>query len=50
MRELLNRDLGSALLSLSVLTGWLLIGLVFLRVLTLSIKRILESITKVNNK
>ena len=50
MNEFLNRDLGSTLLSIAVLVGWLLIGFVFLRLIAISIKRILESLTKTRNK
>ena len=46
MQNLLQRDLGSILLSLAVILGWLGLFLVFLRVLTISIKRILEAIFK----
>jgi len=44
MQDLLQRDLGSSLLSIAVILGWLGLFFVFLRVLTISIKRILESI------
>ena len=50
MSELLQKDLGSSLLSIAVLLGWLGIGFVFLRVLTISIKRILEAVFKLSNK
>ena len=46
MQDLLQRDLGSSLLSLAVILGWLGLFFVFLRVLTISIKRILEVIFK----
>ena len=46
MKDLLQRDLGSSLLSLAVILGWLGLFFVFLRVLTISIKRILEAIFK----
>ena len=46
MQDLLQRDLGSSLLSLAVILGWLGLFFVFLRVLTISIKRILEAIFK----
>jgi hypothetical protein len=48
MQELLQRDLGSSLLSVAVILGWLGIFITFLRILTLSIKRILEIIFKNN--
>ena len=50
MSELLQKDLGSSLLSIAVLLGWLGLGFVFLRVLTISIKRILEAVFKLSNK
>ena len=43
---MLERDLGSGLLSIAVILGWLGLFFVFLRILTLSIKRILETIEK----
>jgi len=50
MSDFLQRDLGSSLLSIAVLLGWLGIVFVLLRLLTLSIKRILESVFKLSNK
>ena len=46
MQNLLQRDLGSSLLSLVVILGWLGLFFIFLRVLTISIKRIIEAIFK----
>ena len=46
MPEFLQRDLGSSLLSVAVLIGWLGISLVFLRVLAISLKKILEAVLK----
>ena len=46
MQNLLQRDLGSNLLSVAVILGWLGLFFVFLRVLTISIKKILEAIFK----
>ena len=46
MQNLLQRDLGSGLLSVAVILGWLGLFLVLLRVITISIKRILETIFK----
>ncbi len=46
MQDLLQRDLGSSLLSIAVLLGWLGLFFVFLRILTIAIKRVLESIFK----
>ena len=50
MSDLLQRDLGSSLLSLSVLLGWLGLGFVFLRIITISIKKILEAVFNLSNK
>ena len=50
MQEFLQRDLGSILLSIAVLLGWLGISFVFLRLLAISIKRILETVFKISNK
>tara|TARA_B100000401_G_C52619037_1_gene630398 strand:- start:485 stop:634 length:150 start_codon:yes stop_codon:yes gene_type:complete len=49
MEDLLQRDLGSSLLSLAIILGWLGISFVFLRILAISIKRILETIFKGNS-
>ena len=46
MPEFLQRDLSSSLLSISVLLGWLGISFVFLRVLAITIKKILEAVFK----
>ena len=45
MKDLLQLDLGSNLLSLAIILGWL-ISLVFLRILAIAIKRILEAVFK----
>ena len=50
MSDLLQNDLGSSLLSITVLLGWLGIGFVILRILAISIKRILEAVFKLSNK
>ncbi len=50
MNDLMQKDLGSSLLSITVLLGWVGIGFVFLRVLTISIKRILDAVLKISNK
>ena len=50
MSDLLQNDLGSSLLSITVLLGWLGLVFVFLRILTISIKRILEAVSKLSNK
>ena len=46
MQNLLQRDLGSTLLSVAVILGWLGLFFVFLRILTISLKRILEVVSK----
>jgi len=46
MQNLLQGDLGSSLLSIAVVLGWLGLFFVFLRILTISIKKILEAIFK----
>ena len=50
MQEFLQRDLGSSLLSISVLLGWLGLSFVFLRLLAISIKKILEAMFNSSNK
>ena len=50
MQEFLQRDLSSSLLSISVLLGWLAISLVFLRILAITIKNILETLFKNSNQ
>ena len=50
MTDFLQKDLGSSLLSITVLIGWLGIGFVFLRILSITIKRILEAVFKLSNK
>ena len=49
MKEFIQRDLGSSLLSISVLIGWVGLGFVFLRLLAISIKKILEALLKKSN-
>jgi len=46
MQNLLQRDLGSSLLSVAVILGWLGLFFIFLRILTILIKRILEAVIK----
>tara|TARA_B100002052_G_C15547052_1_gene447315 strand:+ start:337 stop:483 length:147 start_codon:yes stop_codon:yes gene_type:complete len=46
MQDFLQRDLGSILLSVAIILGWLGISFVFLRVLALAMKKILETIFK----
>ena len=50
MQEFLQKDFGTSLLSIAILLGWLGISFVFLRLLTMSLKRILEAIFKDSNK
>ena len=50
MKEFLQRDLSSSLLSISVLLGWLGISFVFLRILAITIKKILEAVFKNSNQ
>ena len=50
MQEFLQKDLSSTLLSISVLLGWLGISFVFLRILAIIIKKILEAVFKNSNK
>ena len=50
MQEFLQRDLGSSLLSISVLLGWIAISFVFLRILAITIKKILEALFKNSNQ
>ena len=51
MKSLLQSDLGSTLLSLAIILGWLGISFVFLRILAIAIKRALEVVLKKpNNK
>ena len=46
MQNLLQRDLGSIMISIAVILGWLGLFFVFLRVFTISVKKILEAIFK----
>ncbi len=46
MHDLLQQDLGSILLSLAIILGWIGISFVFLRLLALFLKRILETVFK----
>jgi len=46
MQNLLQRDLGSSMLSIAIILGWLGLFFIFLRVLTILIKRILEAVFK----
>jgi len=46
MQNLRQLDLGTSLLSMAIILGWLGLFFVFLRILTIAIKRILESLLK----
>ena len=46
MQNFLQRDLGSSLLSIAVILGWLGLFFVFLRITTIILKTILEAIFK----
>ena len=50
MEKFIQRDLGTSLLSISVLLGWLGLSFVVLRLLAISIKKILEAVFKISNK
>ena len=50
MQEFLQRDLSSSLLSISVLLGWLGISFVLLRIVAITIKKILEAVFKNSNQ
>ncbi len=50
MQEFLQRDLSKSLLSISVLLGWLGITFVFLRILAITIKKVLEAVFKNSNQ
>ena len=50
MQEFLQKDLGNSLLSIAVLLGWLGISFVFLRLLTITLKKLLEVVFKETNK
>tara|TARA_S200000501_G_scaffold274949_1_gene258657 strand:+ start:189 stop:338 length:150 start_codon:yes stop_codon:yes gene_type:complete len=49
MQEFFQKDLGSSLLSISVLLGWLGLSFVFLRLMAIFIKKILEAVFKNSN-
>jgi len=46
MQDLIEQDLGTSLLSIAIIIGWIALSFVFLRILAISIKRILEVIFK----
>ena len=50
MNDLFQKDLGSTLLSVSVLLGWIGIAFTSLRIILLSIKKILEKVSDLTSK
>ena len=50
MVNLIQKDLGSTLLSIVVLLGWLGLGFTALRIILLSIKKILEKVSNLSNE
>ena len=46
MQELLQRDLSTSLLSIAILLGWLGLSFIFLRLLAISIKKLLDAVLK----
>ena len=50
MNDFLQKDLGSTLLSLAVLLGWLALGFTLLRIVLLFINKTLKQVSKLSNK
>ena len=50
MNNLFQNDLGSILLSFAVLLGWIGLGFTLLRIVLLSIKKILEKVSNLSSK
>ena len=50
MNDLFQKDLGSTLLSFAVLLGWIGLGFTSLRIILLSIKKILEKVSNLSKK
>ena len=50
MNDLFQKDLGSILLSFAVLLGWIGLSFTLLRVVLLSIKKILEKVSSLSSK
>jgi len=50
MNDLLQKDLGSILLSVAVLLGWIGLFFTFLRIIILSMKKILEKVSNLSSK
>ncbi len=49
MQEFLQRDLSTSLLSISVLLGWLGLSFILLRIVAITIKKVLEAIFSKSN-
>ena len=50
MDNLLQKDLGSTLLSFVVLLGWIALAFTTLRIILLTIKKILEKVSNLSNE
>ena len=50
MSDLFQKDLGSTLLSVAVILGWIGIVFTLLRIILLSIKKILEKVSNLSSK
>ena len=50
MNDFLQKDLGSTLLSVVVLLGWLALGFTSLRIILLFINKTLKQVSKLSNK
>ena len=50
MDNLLQKDLGTTLLSFVVLLGWIALAFTTLRIILLTIKKILEKVSNLSNK
>ena len=46
IKDILQQDLGSSLLSIAIIVGWLGISFVFLRILAIVLKQVLEKVFK----
>jgi len=50
MNDLFQKDLGSILLSFAVLLGWIALVFTLIRIILLSIKKILEKVSNLTKK
>ena len=50
MNDFFQKDLGSTLLSIVVLLGWIALVFTILRIVLLSIKKILEKVSNLSSK